>query len=65
MTSTVPAEFGSALRAAIERSGLSLDEISRPNGPVRSPPSPRWKPFSASGPKRSPVCWDRGGDAAR
>ncbi|MBB5850076.1 XRE family transcriptional regulator [Amycolatopsis umgeniensis] len=29
MTSTVPAEFGSALRTAIERSGLSLNEISR------------------------------------
>ncbi|EMD28192.1 helix-turn-helix domain-containing protein [Amycolatopsis azurea] len=29
MTSTVPAEFGAALRAAIERSGLSLNEISR------------------------------------
>ncbi|AUI59349.1 helix-turn-helix transcriptional regulator [Amycolatopsis sp. BJA-103] len=29
MTSTVPAEFGPALRTAIERSGLSLNEISR------------------------------------
>ncbi|RSN27403.1 XRE family transcriptional regulator [Amycolatopsis sp. WAC 01416] len=29
MTSLAPAEFGAALRAAIERSGLSLSEISR------------------------------------
>ncbi|ANN17400.1 transcriptional regulator [Amycolatopsis orientalis] len=29
MTSLAPAEFGAALRAAIERSGLSLNEISR------------------------------------